>query len=115
MKTTLNKLLELNFDLCIQDYYKTGMQCDELLEALNRAISEQQIIYYHVAMEFLKNNDPSLKDSLEIADSLGYSPAQLSSETLATLLHQQQLSEQLSAITSAIQDIFYEAEESNEE
>ena len=45
-----------------------------------------EIIYYSVAIEYLKENDPSLNESLRIASELGYTPDNLNSEVLASLL-----------------------------
>lgn len=47
---------------------------------------DEEIIYYSRAMDFLKEYDPSLRDSLSLAAEYGYSPANLNSETLASLL-----------------------------
>lgn len=61
---------------------------DGFSELLNEYINEHEIIYYSCAMEFLRDNDTSLIESLEIAEEFGYSPKNLSSEILATLLFQ---------------------------
>lgn len=45
-----------------------------------------EIIYYSTAIKFLAENDPSLKWSLELASELGFSPADLNSELLASLV-----------------------------
>lgn len=45
-----------------------------------------EIIYYSRAMEYLLENDPSLVESMTLADDFGYSPANINSELLATLL-----------------------------
>ena len=45
-----------------------------------------EIIYYSRAMEYLSLNDTSLRESLEIADEMGYTPGNLNSEILASLL-----------------------------
>ena len=47
---------------------------------------EVEVIYYSAAIDFLKNNDPSLTDSLELAADFGYYPKDLNSEILASLL-----------------------------
>ena len=71
--------------------YVLNSQCidlDGFSELLNHYINKHEIIYYSVAMEFLRDNDTSLRESLEIAEEFGYSPSKLSSEILATLLFQ---------------------------
>lgn len=54
---------------------------EEIEECLN-----VEIIYYSVAIEYLKENDPSLHESLRIASEYGFTPDNLSSEVLASLL-----------------------------
>jgi hypothetical protein len=44
------------------------------------------IIYYSAALDYLRENDPSLRQSLELAQDLGFKPAYLSSEMLASIL-----------------------------
>ena len=44
-----------------------------------------EIIYYSKAMEYLKENDFSLTESLEIAAEYGYNTENLNSEVLASL------------------------------
>ena len=45
-----------------------------------------EIIYYSNAIKFLAENDPSLHESLELAEEFGYSAKDLNSEILASLL-----------------------------
>jgi len=44
-----------------------------------------EIIYYHKAMEYLKEHDTSLAESVEIAAEYGYQLDTINSETLASL------------------------------
>jgi hypothetical protein len=44
-----------------------------------------EIIYYSSACDYLKNNDNSFRDSIEIAIDMGYSIENLNSELLASL------------------------------
>lgn len=79
-------------DLCVLDY----INLDEInenttFEDLTEEIRDNggfnvEIIYYANAIEFLSKNDPSLRDSLELAADLGYSAGDLNSEILASLL-----------------------------
>jgi hypothetical protein len=87
-----NFLESLTFDFSITDYITEDDlesiedYCD-LLEGLDRSFDENSdIIYYYNAIEYLKENDPSLVDSLAIASDLGYSIDTLNSERLASLL-----------------------------
>ena len=53
---------------------------------------EQEIIYYSKAMNYLIENDASLKDSLAIATEYGIDdPSELNSEYLATIHYQDAL------------------------
>ena len=52
---------------------------------------EREIIYYNKAMEYLSEYDWSLRESAEIASSLGYELKNINSEMLATLHLQDEL------------------------
>lgn len=59
---------------------------DELRDYLdNNDYFNIEIIYYVNAIEYLKNNDGSLKESLGLASEYGYSLENLSSEILASI------------------------------
>tara|TARA_R110000787_G_scaffold202438_1_gene313110 strand:+ start:458 stop:880 length:423 start_codon:yes stop_codon:yes gene_type:complete len=45
----------------------------------------EEVIYYSTAIRYLKENDPSLTESLEIATEYGYEAKNLNSELLASL------------------------------
>lgn len=79
---------------------------DELYEELQDVgFFNVEIIYYAKAMEYLKEHDTSLTDSLEYAHNLGYSARDLNSELLATILACENLIESFSAYYDEIQDI----------
>ena len=60
---------------------------DELYEELEEVgFFLVDIIYYGTAIEYLKEHDPSLQHSLELASEMGYSPDALNSEILASIL-----------------------------
>jgi hypothetical protein len=93
------------------DYlFDEGMTIDELEDAVQRYISEQEIIYYSNAIKYLSENDPSLNESMSIAEEFGYTPSQLNSEVLATLLYQRQLSEEWYNIKDDVEQIIEELE-----
>ena len=46
---------------------------------------DEEVIYYSSAIRYLKDNDPSLCESLEIATEYGYEAKNLNSEVLASL------------------------------
>lgn len=62
---------------------------------------EQEIIYYHEAMRYLTENDASLRESLNYANEYGLSLESLNSETLATVLYQQNLLNEIKEIKGA--------------
>tara|TARA_R100000458_G_scaffold53490_1_gene55768 strand:+ start:799 stop:1158 length:360 start_codon:yes stop_codon:yes gene_type:complete len=81
---------ELEFD--IMDY----IQDDELEDIndyneLEEKLSDERafdidIIYYATAMDYLRENDTSLHESMEIAWEYGYETKNINSELLASLL-----------------------------
>jgi len=76
-----------------------------------------EIIYYSNAIDYLQNNDPSLRESLSIANEMGYETKNLNSEILASLLASQNSREEFSELESQIDAFFEElnAEEEEEE
>ncbi len=97
-------LSEIDFQYVIQDLVEVCEESEEIenieeiKEAFIQAINETDVIYYSNAMEFLMKEDTSLNESMEIAAELGYTCENLNSETLATLLKQQRMLEELSEI-----------------
>ena len=82
---------------------------EELIENMRTQISEEEVIYYGVAMDYLMANDDSLKDSIAIALECGYELKNVNSELLATLLKQNLMNEELSNIESEIESIYEES------
>ncbi len=82
---------------------------EELSEELddNRAF-EVEIIYYSNAIQYLMKEDPSLRESLEIAEEYGYSASDLSSEILASLLASQRVREDFQRYESELNEILSE-------
>lgn len=70
-----------------------------------------EIIYYSNAIAYLQENDPSLRESLEIAMDYGFDIKNLSSETLASLLASQNAQEEFSELQSEIDTFFEEMSE----
>lgn len=60
----------------------------ELFETLNEncEITDTEVIYYSSAIDYLRENDQSLTESLELAKDMGYTLDKLSSEVLASIL-----------------------------
>jgi hypothetical protein len=75
-----------------------------------------EIIYYYNAIEYLKDNDNSLRESLEIAQEFGYEAKDINSELLASLLASQYAREEFeNSVRSKVQDFFDSLEEEEEE
>ena len=108
----LKKLLE-NTNLDCLDYqdFETA---EALIDNIRTQISEDEIIYYSNAMEYLLRNDASLKDSIDIALEFGYELKDINSELLATLLNRKLMDEELSRIEADINEIYNESEVSND-
>ena len=101
----LNKLFNDN-DVAIEidDYYQNDLEdvstFDELEDFLiNNTMLDAEIIYYSRAIAYLKEHDPSLRESLEIATEMGYTVENINSELLASL-----------HVTQRIRDKFYSLE-----
>ena len=70
------------------------MELDEEFETYDDAVEfvhQEEIIYYNRAIKYLAENDSSLRESLSLANDLGYTVENLSSETLATIHYQDYL------------------------
>ena len=88
-------------------HYFEGDTTRELKEYIQENyIDAADIIGYHNAMKFLKENDPSLSVSLGLAYEYGYTCEKLSSETLATMLLHEMLAEELTTLLPFMEDYF---------
>ena len=58
---------------------------DLFFDLQNNGYFNEEVIYYSTAIRYLKENDPSLTESLEIATEYGYEAENLNSEVLASL------------------------------
>jgi hypothetical protein len=101
---SINDILEIDFT-----------DLDDFNECLNDHINNEEVIYYHVAMNFLNEHDISLRESLNIAEEYGCSLTNLSSEILATLLLQKYLHDETAELIEEIETILEEEEEKEEE
>lgn len=108
--------------ICFSDYLDESdlddvRDADDLYNShIERAINESSdIIYYSRAMDYLSENDPSLTKSLEIAQEFGYSPEDLNSEKLASLLNYQENVDAFRNNRGQIDDLLDEWHEIEEE
>jgi len=103
----LQKISEYNkFDIDLQNLYFNEDTFNDFCDKVHEAIMQEDIIYYHEAMKYLLREDTSLCESLEIASEYGYTTENLNSELLATLLYQQNLTNQWYEISEQIEQIF---------
>jgi hypothetical protein len=74
-----------------------------------------KIMYHHAALDYLKENDPSLQFSLEIAESMGFELKSLNSETLASLLASENAREEFGDLRNKIEEFSTKLQEQEEE
>ena len=106
----INKLQQITednqFDIDLANLYCKEDTFEDFSEKVTEAIMNEEIIYYYEAMKYLTREDASLSQSLEIASEYGYTVENLNSELLATLLYQQNLSNQWAEISEEVETIF---------
>lgn len=98
------------------DYeYAEGDTIDTVGEYITDRINETEIIYYHRAIEYLTDTDPSLTEALILAEEYGYSAGDLNSEILATILYQQKQLEEWSELSNEAEDLLEQIAEADED
>jgi len=70
-----------------------------------------EVIYYGSAMEYLTQNDTSLMRSLGLAHEFGYTPDNINSELLASLIKSEDAREEWEEYSSEVDDFFNELED----
>lgn len=86
------------------DYVKSFYDVLERIEDDNGF--DIDVIYYSTAMEYLIERDPSLRESLEIADEFGYTADNINSELLASLLASKLCREEFMSYEDEITEFF---------
>lgn len=85
---------------------------DDLEEAVdNNGFFQQEVIYYATAMDYLREEDPSLREALELAGDMGYDAGSLNSEILASILKSERVRESFYELRSEVDDFFDELED----
>ena len=94
------------------EHIDTPLAFDDIFEqiAVNGGF-DIEITYYSDAMNYLSDNDPSLRESMQLASEMGFSLDSLSSETLASLLASQTERDEFYQLQDEINDFFEELEE----
>jgi nitric oxide synthase oxygenase domain/subunit len=121
MKTRTEKIEEflknLNTEVNILDFVDTETvnSFDDIRDQIEDNDGFNiEIIYYANAIEYLSNNDPSFKESLSIAEEMGFTPGNLNSEILASLLASQNARNEFYALEGEITDFFDELKAEDE-
>lgn len=95
---------------------ETFTDFDELRDLLEEnGAFNVEVIYYASAIAFLQKNDPSLNESLELAAEMGYTPQNLNSEVLASLLASNYARIEFEDMESKITDLINSFDEETEE
>ena len=122
MKTKIETFLyELNTEIDVLNFIDVdNIDYSNAYDSIYEMIDDNggfeiEIIYYSRAMEFLSENDPSLRESLELASEFGFTLDNLNSETLASLLASQNARNDFSDLENEINDFFENLEEEEEE
>ena len=105
---TYNGPEEIDFEYILES--KDFSNFDEVRDAIHDKNGfEVEIIYYSNAIAYLKKHDPSLRESLSVADNLGFKLTNINSEILASLLAteltMQQFEELESEFTSLLEEL----------
>jgi len=108
MENTINEQLKELFNNTSFEHYEYDNidNAKDLIEQMREEISEDEVIYYSKAMEYLLENDPGLQCSLYLASNLGYNIDDINSELLATILQQNKLTEELASLKDDIKAIY---------
>ena len=78
-------IVEITQGYSVDNTYNDEIMKFENYDQAMEYCQEQEIIYYHKAMEYLAENETSLVDSLQSASDMGCTLENLNSETLATI------------------------------
>ena len=109
VKELLTKLNETSCTHIYLPYYmnRNVNSFDELRESIedNNGF-DVEIIHYGTSIEYLMNNDNSLRESLEIAIKYGYNLNNLNSKVLASLLATEKKREEFEELETELTDLF---------
>ena len=114
-------LRSLRTEVEIMDYIQIeDIDYSDAYQSIYEMIDENggfdiDIIYYSNAINYLKENDSSLHESIEIALEYGYELKSINSEILASLLASQNARNEFYELEKEINHFFNELEEEEEE
>ena len=111
-QTIFNFLSNLETEICLNDYININdIDFENAFDSINEILDNNsgfdiEIIYYTNAIEYLQKNDPSLKESIELALEYDYKLQDITSEVLASLLASCNAREQFNDLESEINEFF---------
>ena len=122
MKTKIENFLE-NLDTEIDLLYMVDIDnidrdypFDSICDMINDNNGfDIEVIYYSNAIDYLRENDPSLNESLNLAYEMGFTVDSLNSEILASLLKTENVRNDFYQLEDEINSFFEELEEELEE
>lgn len=113
-----DRLLEtFDFQNYLQIHHRDEIESFEEFEEIledNNAF-DIEVIYYSEAIKYLMENDPSLRESLEIANEFGYSVENLNSEILASIHSSREARNLFYEEQDTIQGLFDDEDDEEEE
>lgn len=107
-KDLLDEIYEdLDIDISYDMENNKPESMDDLREMLQERISEIEVIYYASAIDYLREHDASLQESLGLAHDFGYTADKINSELLATILKQENAREEIGGYEDRLEELFY--------
>jgi hypothetical protein len=108
----LNTEIEVTYFVDVNDLEVEDFDIN-MFETIDNIIQDsngfdQDVIYYASAMDYLRENDPSLRESIDIASQYGYDIKNLNSELLASLLKTQYVINDFNELKDEINEFFEE-------
>jgi hypothetical protein len=108
----LNTEIEVTYFIDVNDLEVEDFDIN-MFETIDNIIQDsngfdQDVIYYASAMDYLRENDPSLRESIDIASQYGYDINNLNSELLASLLKTQYVINDFNELKDEINEFFEE-------
>ena len=102
-----NVIYHLDIDFSrLEDEINETNSFDELYDLFDEhRLLNVEIVYYSKAMDYLSENDASLKESLDIALQYGYDLKNLNSEVLASLHATECLNSEFNELRNEIDNI----------
>ena len=73
---------------CLQNSWEDSEHLQNYFTGYFDELTDEAFCYYDHAIEYLRENDPSLQNSVKLAKDLGYNLERIDSCLLANILHQ---------------------------